>query len=121
MLFRSVVAGMIAGIWATGGGGAETPRSRLVHFVVFGAGLLAAGYLFRSLHGFHKNDATESWVLASSGWTLLVYALFYFLMDMRGWQRWATIFQPAGRNPLLAYIFPSIIIYFLIAMFDFKV
>lgn len=107
-----VVAGIIAGVWVED---ATMPhRERLAKFIIFGLGLLAAGQLLRPVHGFDKNNATDAWALASAGYTLVLFALFYWLMDDRGWRRWAEFLRPAGANPLLAYILPGIVIYVLI-------
>lgn len=109
-----VVSGVIAGVWVTDK--AMPHRERCFRFVILGLGLLAAGFLLRSVHGFDKINATDSWALASAGWSLLTFAIFYALMDWRGWKRWAGFLQPAGANPLMAYILPAILIYGLIEL-----
>ena len=52
----------------------------------------------------NKNAATPPWCLYSSAITVWVWALTYWLMDVKGWKKWAVIFQPGGENPLFAYI-----------------
>ncbi|MCC6546827.1 DUF5009 domain-containing protein [Candidatus Sumerlaeota bacterium] len=109
-----VVAGIMAGVWVMDA--LLSHRDKFLRFVVFGLGLLAAGNLLRVVHGFDKINATDSWALASAGWSLLTFAVFYGLMDWRGWHRWAAFLRPAGANPLMAYILPSILIYGLIEL-----
>ena len=76
--------------------------------IFFGAGLYAAGQLIRPLHGIHKDWGTDAWALVSAGECCLMFAAFYYLIDARGWRRWASFLLPAGVNPLTAYILPDI-------------
>lgn len=107
-----VVAGIVAGTWVEDG--ALRHSDRFGQFAVFGLAMLAAGLMLRPVHGFDKNNATDAWALASAGWAMLVFALFYAAMDWHGRRAWADFLRPAGSNPLMAYILPSIIIYLLI-------
>ncbi len=76
---------------------------------VFSGGLLAAGFLLRPLHGFSKNQGTESYCLAAAGICGLLFLLFYWLMDVVKLRGWAAFLRPIGANPLLAYILPDIV------------
>ncbi len=102
-----VTAGMLAGTCFLGAGGESGPRSRIRFLLPFGAALVAAGYLLRPLHGFSKNNATESWALATSGICCLLLLGFYLILDVLKARRWAAFLQPIGMNPLLAYILPD--------------
>lgn len=102
-----VTAGMLAGTCFLGAGDGNSPRARVRFLLPFGAGLVAAGYLLRPLHGFSKNNATESWALATSGICCLLLLGFYLLLDVLKARRWAAFLQPIGMNPLLAYILPD--------------
>ena len=31
-------------------------------------------------------------------------ALFYWIVDVRGWKRWTVAFDPVGKNSILAYV-----------------
>jgi predicted acyltransferase len=104
-----ILAGAFIGtLFLPGGTEPDHPR-RLRTMVLFGAGLVAAGFLLRPLHGFNKILATESWALATAGICALLLAGFYAIMDVLNARRWAGFLQPVGRNPLLAYILPGIL------------
>jgi predicted acyltransferase len=47
---------------------------------------------------------TSSYVLFAGGWSLLLLALFYWVIDMRGWKRWAFPFIVIGMNPITIYL-----------------
>jgi heparan-alpha-glucosaminide N-acetyltransferase len=104
-----VVAGILVGTLFTSGTGIKKPRERIVSMGVFGTGLCLAGYLLRPLHGFSKIHGTESYALVTSGICCLLFLLTYVLMDVFKIRRWAQFLQPVGRNPLMAYILPSIV------------
>ena len=104
-----VTAGMVIGtLFARAGGGLKA-RARIVWMAVFSSGLLAAGFLLRPLHGFSKNNGTESYCLATAGICGLLLLLFYWLMDVVKFRSWAAFLRPIGANPLLAYILPDIV------------
>ena len=47
---------------------------------------------------------TSSYTVYSNGWCMLVFALFYWLIDVKGWKRWAFWLTVIGMNPLLIYV-----------------
>jgi heparan-alpha-glucosaminide N-acetyltransferase len=67
------------------------------------------GLLFGSILGWLgicpvvKRIWTPSWVLFSGGWCLLLMAVFYFIMDIRGWKKWAFVLTVIGMNSIAAY------------------
>lgn len=50
--------------------------------------------------------ATPSWALFSALICAVLFALLYWLVDVKNWQSWCRLFAPAATNPLLAYILP---------------
>ena len=55
---------------------------------------------------------SSSYVTYACGWSLLLLALFYWVVDVKGWRRWSFFFVVIGMN--------AITIYFLQAIVDFK-
>jgi len=104
-----VTAGMLAGTLFLPGPALSKPKDRVRSLSVLGLALLAAGYVLRPLHGFSKNNGTESWALASAGICCLVFMLFYLLLDILKLGRAASFLVPAGRNPLAAYLLPGVL------------
>jgi predicted acyltransferase len=60
-----------------------------------------------------KRIWTPSWVLFSGGWCFLGMALFYRVIDLNGYRRWAFPLIVIGMNSIAAYVmdhlFPSFI------------
>jgi predicted acyltransferase len=100
---------MLAGTLFTPSAGGKSGRQIISGLAAWGAGLLAAGFLLRPLHGFSKIRGTESYGLATAGLCCLALLLFYWVLDVLGSRRWAIFLRPIGRNPLLAYILPDIV------------
>lgn len=55
-----------------------------------------------------KHLWTGSFVFLSSGLSLLLLALFYWIIDVRGWRRWAYVFVVVGVNAIAAYLLTEI-------------
>lgn len=51
-----------------------------------------------------KHLWTSSMVLYAAGWSYLLLALFYLLIDACGLRRWSTLFTVIGMNAILAYM-----------------
>jgi predicted acyltransferase len=75
------------------------------------AGLAAAGValaaLGLALHPYfpiNKKLWTSTFVIFTAGAALLLLAVCYYLIDVRGWKRWATPFLIFGTNAIAAYV-----------------
>ena len=47
---------------------------------------------------------TPSWTLFSAGWTLWLLAMFYWVIDVRGWKGWAFPLVVVGMNSIAMYV-----------------
>ena len=85
-------------------------RSPLAHSrkirILVGAGLagLVSGWALSFILPNIKHLWTSSMVLWAGGWSLLLLALFYGVIDVLGFKRWAFPFQVIGANAILAYM-----------------
>ncbi|CAM3903683.1 acyltransferase family protein [Aquirufa aurantiipilula] len=52
----------------------------------------------------NKNMWSSSFVLQTTGLSLLLLALFYYIIDVKGYQKWAFFFQVIGMNSILIYL-----------------
>ena len=97
----TVMIGMHAGRWL---GAAHTARRKLSGLVIAGVGALVLGGLWSLWFPIIKPIFTSSMVLWACGWSLLLLALFYALIDVLGSRRWAFPFVVIGANALFAYV-----------------
>lgn len=74
----------------------------------FGTVLLAVGYIWHSYFPMNKSLWTSSYVLVTSGLALLTLAACYWLIDIKGYKRWAWPFVVFGVNALPLFVFSGI-------------
>lgn len=110
----TALLGALAGHWLMSG---FSNRIKFLGLFVSGILLLAAGYAwsggFTDLINLHerlgifpviKNLWTSTYVLWAGGWSLLLLALFYGLIDGLGFKAWAWFFVPIGANAITIYL-----------------
>jgi predicted acyltransferase len=52
---------------------------------------------------------TTSYGLVSAGWACLMFALFYWVVDVRGYRKWCFPFVVIGSNAVFIYMFTSLL------------
>ena len=74
--------------------------------VMFGAAvaLLAVGYLWDIVFPINKNLWSSSFVCCAGGWSLLLFALFYLVVDVVGWSKWVFPLSVIGMNSITIYL-----------------
>jgi predicted acyltransferase len=99
--FVTVVIGYCAGYFMR-----TRPKTVMVSLLLAAAGItsLAAGHLWGLLLPVCKDLWTGSFVLVSSGWSLLCMALCYELIDVRGLHAPGLPFRVMGMNALALFI-----------------
>ena len=101
------VAGVLLGTILCSGG--KNQNRKIFDTLVFIGFMALAAWLLRPLYGINKNGATPSWCLYSSAITCAMWAVLYWLIDVKGIRRWSEFFRSAGLNALFAYLFASVI------------
>ena len=74
----------------------------------FGTLLLALGWSWSLVFPLNKSLWTSSYVLYTSGLALLTLAFCYFLIEIKGYRRWAWPFVVFGVNALALFVFSGI-------------
>ena len=69
-----------------------------------GAVALGLGTLWGLQFPVVKKIWTSSFVLVAGGWSALLLAAFYYIVDVRGWKRWCRAFVWIGLNPITLYV-----------------
>jgi predicted acyltransferase len=74
--------------------------------MVIGLLCLAGGWAWAEWLGFPiiKHIWTSSMVLWAAGWSFLLLAVFYLLIDVLRWSRWALAFVVIGANAITMYV-----------------
>lgn len=74
-----------------------------------GVAALVAGHLWGLQFPVIKKLWTSSFVLVAGGWSLLLLAAFYYLVDVRQWRGWCRPFVWIGMNAITLYVAANII------------
>ena len=97
----STLIGVLAGHWL------QTKRTEIQKtFGFIGAGiiLLVAGWIWGQFFFISRNVWTSSFVLYTSGWSLLLMALFYWIIDVKGYKKWTFFFVVIGMNAITIWV-----------------
>lgn len=91
-----------------------SPMPRLLALTLMGLGCLAAGWIWANWLGFPiiKHLWTSSMALWAGGWSYLLLAVFYLLIDVLGFRRWAFPFVVTGANAILIYVLWDLVVPF---------
>ena len=71
--------------------------------------LLAVGLVWSLVFPVNKALWSSSFVLVVGSYSLAMFALFYYVIDVRGYQKWATPFVVIGLNSITIYMAQRII------------
>lgn len=82
-----------------------TKEKKFIAMATVGLIVLLLGGLWSFSFPINKNLWTSSFVLWSSGWSLLVFSCCFLIIDILGYQKWSLPFKIFGMNALFAFIF----------------
>jgi predicted acyltransferase len=102
----TTLIGILAGEWLRSE--RKGPRKAL-GLVIAGVVLMLAGQLLQPYFPINKNLWTSTYVLFTGGFAMLLLALCYWLVDLRGWRKWAAPFLVFGMNAILAYALAALV------------
>ncbi|MBL7739946.1 MAG: DUF5009 domain-containing protein [Chitinophagaceae bacterium] len=77
---------------------------RTMILLVSGVVLIIAGWGWGLVFPVNKTIWTSSFVLYAGGWSVLLFAMFYFVMDVAGYKKWSMPFVWMGMNAILIYV-----------------
>jgi len=85
------------------------PASKALRMAVAGFISVVLALIWNLVFPINKNLWTSSFVLLAGGLSLLFLALFYYIIDVRGYKRWAFFFTVIGMNSILIYMSSRVI------------
>ena len=96
----------------------KLPRKKVVQYLfIYGALGLTIGLIWSNWHPIVKKIWSSSFVLASSGVCFLLLALFYWIIDVKGYTKWTFPLKVIGMNAITAYVLSHVISFPKIANF----
>jgi len=105
--FIPTLATMILGLWCGEWlKSTRTTMEKLKGLVLGGVALTLAGFALQWLHinPIVKRIWTSSYTLYSGGLVILILAVFYALIEVKGWRRWTFPLLVIGANSIAVYV-----------------
>jgi predicted acyltransferase len=81
-----------------------TGSMKALRLSLFGMASLILAWIWNLDFPVNKNLWTSSFVLNVGGISLILLALFYYIIDVRGYKKWAFFFSVIGMNSILIYM-----------------
>lgn len=89
--------------------GPETTEKKTIRLLGGGVALLAVGSLWGLVFPINKNLWTSSYTVFMAGWSMVWLGGFYWLIDVKGWRRWATPFVIYGMNAIVLFVLAGLV------------
>jgi predicted acyltransferase len=81
--------------------------------IIAGLGVIciAVGFILRPWFIISKIQATPTWGLICNGISMVLFALLFWIIDIRKKRNWSFFLRPAGANSLTVYLVPDMFYY----------
>lgn len=99
----TAMLGMLAGDIVRAGAAEATGRKAL-GLLAAAAGCLVSGLALSCFFPIVKNLWSPSFVLVVGAYSFAMFALFYWIVDVKGWTRWSFFFRVIGMNSITIYL-----------------
>ncbi len=96
------------------------PLRKVLYLVLAAIALMIIGQLWNLIFPINKNLWTSSFVCFVGGLSLLLFSIFYLIIDVWQYKKWAFFFVVIGMNPITIYLANRIINFNAAGMFFFK-
>jgi predicted acyltransferase len=100
--FGTTLIGVLTGLFLRTSTLSDTRKA--LGLAVAGVSGVALGFLWNPWFPINKKMWTSSFVLYAAGWSLLALAIFWFLVQVRGWRRGTSFLLVFGTNAITAYV-----------------
>ncbi len=84
--------------------GTVSGSTKALRLAIAGAIAIGLAILWDKDFPINKNLWTSSFVLTVGGYSLIMLGLFYYIIDVKGYKKWAFFFKIIGMNSILIYL-----------------
>ena len=86
-----------------------TGDRKTVMMLIGGAILAVVAYVGNFFVPINKMLWSSTFVCAVGSYSLIMMAIFYYIVDVKGWQKWTLVFRVVGMNSITIYLAQRII------------
>ncbi|HQG76929.1 MAG TPA: DUF5009 domain-containing protein [Bacteroidales bacterium] len=105
----TALLGMLTGDFMRSGYQADKLIRKVTIMVIASVFLIVLGKIWDSVFPINKNIWSSSFVCFAGGLSLLLFAIFYLVIDVWKFRKWAFFFVVIGLNPITIYLANRII------------
>jgi predicted acyltransferase len=87
----------------------EKPLKRVLYMILAAILLMVIGKIWNIFFPINKNLWTSSFVCFVGGLSLLLFSVFYLIIDVWNYRKWAFFFVVIGLNPITIYLTERIV------------
>ena len=87
----------------------SSQRNKTGKMLLAAAVLLAVGLVWSLWFPINKKLWTSTFVLVVGAYSVAMYAIFYWIIDVKGWKKWTFFFEVIGLNSITIYMAQRII------------
>lgn len=84
-------------------------KKKVLFMFIAAVALILIGWLWGYVFPVNKKLWTSSFVCVVAGYSLLMFALFYYIIDVKGFVRWSFFFRIVGLNSITIYLAQRIV------------
>lgn len=100
--FGTTLIGLLTGLFLRTSKQADSRKA--LSLAIAGLSGVLLGFVWNPWFPINKKLWTSSFVLYAAGWSLLALAIFWFLVQVRGWRRGTGALLVFGTNAITAYV-----------------
>jgi predicted acyltransferase len=100
----TAMLGMFTGQFVKNSNSGMTDTRKVLWLVAAGIALLIVGLLWAQVFPINKKLWTSSFVCVVGSYSVLMFALFYYIIDVLGWKKWTFFFKIIGLNSITIYL-----------------
>jgi len=115
----TAMLGMFTGQFVQLSDGKYSGNKKTVYMLIASVVLILIGWAWSYTFPINKKLWSSSFVCAVAGYSLLMFALFYYIIDVKGFSRWSFFFRIVGLNSITIYLAQRIINFSQISNFFF--
>jgi len=82
----------------------EKRRESAIRIAIIGVVLIVAAQIWNLAFPINKNLWTSSFTLQCGGISMILMSIFYYVIDILGYTKWAFFFKVIGMNSILIYM-----------------
>ena len=87
----------------------STCKKKTLWMLVAAAGLLVAGLVWSFWFPINKSLWTSSFTLVVGAYSLGLFAILHWIIDVKGWKKWTPFFTVIGMNSITIYMLQRIV------------